>query len=98
MSPSRSWHVGAAVLVVFLALGTTELAAAAGIPYGPGPRAHYTVQPQPPPGSCHYRFTSAHQPLPDPHCTPGALNPRVTQANAGFDNLQQRLHVIDPTT
>jgi hypothetical protein len=36
------------------------------------------VQPQPPPGSCRYRgggeFTE-----PDPKCTPGALNPAVTQ-------------------
>jgi len=38
-----------------------------------------TVQPQPAPGSCHARglglFTQ-----PDPTCTPGALNPAVTQA------------------
>jgi hypothetical protein len=37
------------------------------------------VQPQPPPGTCHvrgsYPFT-----MPDPRCTPGALNPAVTQA------------------
>lgn len=36
--------------------------------------------PQPPPGSCHARghglFT-----LPDPHCTPGATDPRVSQAD-----------------
>ena len=37
------------------------------------------VQPQPPAGSCHVR---GHYPFdtPDPHCTPGALNPAVTQA------------------
>jgi hypothetical protein len=37
------------------------------------------VQPQPPPGSCH---ASGHglQELPDPHCTPGALNPAVKQS------------------
>lgn len=36
------------------------------------------VQPQPPPGSCHAR---GHYPFttPDPRCTPGALNPDVTQ-------------------
>jgi hypothetical protein len=40
------------------------------------------VQPQPQPGSCHvrgrYPFTT-----PDPHCTPGALNPAVSQATIG---------------
>ncbi len=37
------------------------------------------VQPQPRAGSCHVR---GHYPfnMPDPHCTPGALNPAVTQA------------------
>ena len=48
--------------------------------YGPGPVSPYTVQPQPAPGTCHYRYTSAKQPLPDTRCTPGALNPKVTQA------------------
>ncbi|TSD93679.1 hypothetical protein FOS14_22670 [Skermania sp. ID1734] len=47
---------------------------------GPGP-THYTVQPQPAAGSCHYRYTSANQPLPDAACTPGAVNPRVNQAD-----------------
>jgi hypothetical protein len=52
---------------------------AAGIPYGPGPQGSYTVAQQPPAGSCH--FGSDHgQPLPDRNCTPGALNPKVTQA------------------
>ncbi|WP_345475904.1 hypothetical protein [Actinoallomurus oryzae] len=37
------------------------------------------MQPQPPAGSCHYRHNGG-QPLPDPTCTPGALNPDVTQA------------------
>ncbi|MFJ8309913.1 MULTISPECIES: hypothetical protein [unclassified Streptomyces] len=47
--------------------------------YGPGAQAKYTVQAQPAPGSCHYRYTADKQPLPDPKCTPGALNPKVTQ-------------------
>ena len=40
------------------------------------------VQPQPPSGSCHAR---GHYPfmMPDLHCTPGALNPAVTQATVG---------------
>ncbi|MFC4955572.1 hypothetical protein ACFPFX_04590 [Streptomyces mauvecolor] len=55
--------------------------APAALQSGPGPQAKYTVQAQPAPGACHYRFTSDKQPLPDPKCTPGALNPKVTQAN-----------------
>ncbi len=39
-----------------------------------------TVQPQPPPGSCHARGGGTFT-LPDPHCTPGALSPAVTQAD-----------------
>jgi hypothetical protein len=50
------------------------------LPYGPGPKAHYTVQPQPRGGSCHYRYTASGQPLPDVHCTRGALNPKVSEA------------------
>jgi hypothetical protein len=38
----------------------------------------YVVEPQPPAGSCHYSNVGA-DPLPDPHCTPGALNPQVSQ-------------------
>src|SRR5579884_2793439 len=38
------------------------------------------VAPQPPPGSCHARGSGLYS-LPDPHCTPGALSPAVTQAN-----------------
>ena len=36
------------------------------------------VQPQPPSGSCHLRGSSPFN-MPDTHCTPGALNPAVTQ-------------------
>ncbi len=45
---------------------------------GPGPSGTYSVAPQPAPGSCHYGKTDAGQPLPDPGCTPGAVNPKVT--------------------
>lgn len=34
------------------------------------------------PAHCHLRSENG-QPLPDPACTPGALNPNVTQANIG---------------
>lgn len=40
------------------------------------------VQRQPHAGACHDRGTTA-APLPDPGCTPGALNPAVTQATLG---------------
>jgi hypothetical protein len=51
-----------------------------GIQIGPGPQASYTVRPQSAPGSCHYTYVGV-DPLPDPHCTPGAINPHVTQGN-----------------
>jgi hypothetical protein len=57
--------------------------AAPQVPVGPGPSGTYTVQAQPAPGSCHYRATGAGQPLPDPACTPGAVNPRVTAQTVG---------------
>ncbi|WP_171165134.1 hypothetical protein [Streptomyces sp. I05A-00742] len=50
------------------------------IPDGPGPQSSYTVQKQPAPGTCTYRWTAAKEPLPDPKCTPGATNPKVTPA------------------
>ncbi len=42
----------------------------------------HVVQPQPPAGSCHARGTGLNT-LPDRRCTPGALNPAVTQARIG---------------
>lgn len=59
---------------------TTTTPALSGIEVGPGPQAAYSVQPQPTPGSCHYG-SSGPDPLPDPRCTPGAINPQVTQAS-----------------
>ena len=47
---------------------------------GPGAQVTYAVQAQPAPGSCHYR-TDGSDPLPDPSCTPGAVNPQVTQGD-----------------
>ena len=41
--------------------------------------SNYAVQRQPPAGSCHAIGSGLYE-RPDPHCTPGALNPRVTQA------------------
>jgi hypothetical protein len=38
------------------------------------------IQPQPAPGSCHARGSGLVS-LPDPRCTPGAINPAVSQSN-----------------
>ena len=40
----------------------------------------HTVQRQPPAGSCHASGSGLYS-LPDPGCTPGAIDPAVTQAN-----------------
>jgi hypothetical protein len=37
----------------------------------------------PAPGSCHYRTAADGDALPDPGCTPGAVNTGVTQGNIG---------------
>ena len=73
--------MGLAVPAAALALtvGAFPANATPSLAYGSGPLAHYPVSAQPLAGHCHYRYTRAKQPLPDPHCTPGALNPRVTQ-------------------
>jgi hypothetical protein len=49
---------------------------------GTSTSASSTVQVFPPPGSCHVRGQGLYV-LPDPRCTPGAADPRVTQANTG---------------
>jgi hypothetical protein len=40
----------------------------------------HVVQPQPAPGSCHSSGSGLYS-LPDPGCTPGAIDPAVTQRN-----------------
>ncbi len=62
--------------------GSTAVASTPGIVIGPGAQSTYTVQRQPDPGTCHYRTTGGDT-LPDPACTPGAVNPQVTQATIG---------------
>ncbi|MEU9045024.1 MULTISPECIES: hypothetical protein [unclassified Kitasatospora] len=59
--------------------GDAAQPAPAAIVTGPGPKSSYEVQPQPAPGSCHYRYAADKQPLPDPSCTPGAISPAVNQ-------------------
>ena len=74
---------------LFLAIGVAVLsmggmAAAAEVT----PRLAYStasnsvVQPQPAAGTCHPIGTGLYS-RPDPHCTPGALDPAVTQADIG---------------
>ena len=48
------------------------LALAAGLPASAAPAAHAAIQP-------HLTCSTSYLPLPDPSCTPGALNPDVTQ-------------------
>jgi hypothetical protein len=50
---------------------------------GPGWSASGLEGEIPAPGSCHIRWTAAGEPLPDPTCTPGAVDSRVTSANLG---------------
>ena len=52
--------------------------AAGSLAVGPGP-TNYPIQQQPAAGSCQYRHSPTGEPLPDPRCTPGAINPKVTQ-------------------
>ena len=66
---------GTGSVLLFGAVGT----AVADVPVGPGP-TNYTEQAQPPPGTCHWRTADSGETLPDPACTPGAINPKVTDA------------------
>jgi hypothetical protein len=66
-------------LATFALLFGAAGSAVADIPVGSGP-TNYTEQAQPPPGSCHYRIADNGETLPDPTCTPGAINPKVTEA------------------
>lgn len=59
--------------------GVIGVTASAELTVGPGPTV-YRVEAQPFPGSCHYSYIDT-DPLPDPICTPGAINPRVTQTD-----------------
>jgi len=59
---------------------TAATAPPTAIRIGPGTQARYFAEAQPAAGSCHYRTEGAPF-LPDPSCTPGAINPQVTRAN-----------------
>jgi hypothetical protein len=60
--------------------GVAAARAARRLPYSSA--SGKVVQPQPAPGSCHAIGSGLYS-RPDPHCTPGALNPSVTQATIG---------------
>jgi hypothetical protein len=79
--PSTSSTTASTTTTSTSAPATTTSAPAvvpAALGFGPGPQTTYVVEPQPPAGSCHYTFVLT-APLPDAHCTPGALNPQVSQ-------------------
>ena len=57
---------------------TTSGRAPTGLAYSAA--SAHAVQTMPAPGSCHYRGSGLYT-QPDPRCSPGALNPAVTQAN-----------------
>jgi hypothetical protein len=89
MAPCRHRALSVAVTVSVLLAGV----AACRVPdVGAGPSTAPTAAapagqlaagdgnaPMPAPGTCHMGQRDG-QPLPDPHCTPGAINPQVTQA------------------
>jgi hypothetical protein len=57
---------------------TPTAGATAGLPRSSA--SVHVVQRQPPAGTCHARGRGLYS-LPDPHCTPGAIDPAVTQKN-----------------
>lgn len=66
-----------AALTVALPSPAGARTAPSGLPYSSA--SARVVQAQPAPGSCHARGRTAEAQLPDPRCTPGAVNPAVTQ-------------------
>lgn len=74
-------EISISIVALALAFVMPNVAFAAGIPVGAPPTSRYSVQSQPPAGSCHYSFTVTKELLPDPNCTPGATNPNVTQSS-----------------
>jgi len=81
------------VLVVVLA-GCTHVGGGTGVAASPVPHASGIIVaaghgwtpagldgPIPPPGSCHIRQAADGRPLPDPACTPGAIDGAVTDAD-----------------
>jgi hypothetical protein len=63
-------------------VGSHSKAGASAPPLVRSTASAHVVQPQPPPGSCRARGAGRLS-LPDAGCTPGAIDPAVTQANLG---------------
>ena len=76
----RALPLALAALAPFAALAPLAAQAASGLVYSTA--SNSVVQRQPAPGSCHAIGSGLYS-RPDPRCTPGALNPRVTQATIG---------------
>ena len=64
------------------ATGRTTAGRSASLRLAYSTTSNYVVQPQPAPGSCHAIGSGLYS-RPDPRCTPGALDPQVTQATIG---------------
>jgi hypothetical protein len=75
-----SRRASAIAVAVLFATGAVSAAAAVRLEYSTA--SNNRVQSQPAPGSCH-AIGSGPYSRPDPRCTPGALNPQVTQATIG---------------
>jgi len=63
-------------------VGSRAAATAASAGLARSSASGHVIQAQPPAGACHARGTGLYS-LPDPRCTPGAVNPAVTQADIG---------------
>src|SRR5438270_11663668 len=68
--------VGVVVLSLLTVVAASASAGPSGLVYSRA--SNQVVQSQPTPGSCHAIGSGLYS-RPDPRCTPGALNPRVTQ-------------------
>ncbi len=82
MSATKARYRASALGAVAAAFAVLAFVAGAASAFVVSHASRKVVQPQSPPHSCHVRgrfpFTT-----PDLHCTPGALNPAVTQATIG---------------
>jgi hypothetical protein len=71
---------GAGVVAVIASAASSSRTAPNGLAYSTA--SPHAVQRQPPANSCHADGSALFS-MPDPHCTPGALNPSVTQSTIG---------------
>jgi hypothetical protein len=76
LAPRVGLAAGAVVLSLLAGAATSASAGPSGLAYSKA--SNQVVQQQPPTGSCHAIGSGLYS-RPDPRCTPGALNPRVTQ-------------------